>query len=144
MMVILMALQWLDNIMANPFHPATFPQAIRSSFVFNQREVALTLDLNWNIIHPVRQSFFCCTIVRLLAVRYSNSLSFSCTVIKPNLRKKVLFFLQTDKKRWKSKKLYNIVFLISNYLLRRILSKGNLFLKKVLTNQQKHQTKRKV
>ena len=58
MMVILMALQWLDNIMAIPFHPATFPQAIRSSFILIQTEVEQELDLNLNIIHPVRHKDF--------------------------------------------------------------------------------------
>ena len=58
MMVILMALQCLENTMTIQFHPTTFPQAIRSSFILIQAEVEQKLDLNLNIIHPVRHKDF--------------------------------------------------------------------------------------
>ena len=57
-MVILMALQCLDNIVELQFHPATFPQAIRSSFILIQTEVIQELDLNLNIIHLVKHKDF--------------------------------------------------------------------------------------
>ena len=58
MMVILIPLQYWENIVALQFHPATFPQAIRSSFILILTEVEQELDLNLNIIYPVRHKDF--------------------------------------------------------------------------------------
>ena len=47
-----------ENIVALQFLQVTFPQAIRSSFILIQTEVEQELDLNLNIIHPVRHKDF--------------------------------------------------------------------------------------
>ena len=47
-----------ENIVALQFLQVTFPQAIRSSFILIQAEVEQKLDLNLNIIHPVRHKDF--------------------------------------------------------------------------------------
>ena len=53
-MVILMAPRYWENIVGLQFHPTTFPQAIRSSFILKQMEKYENLDLNLNTIHSVK------------------------------------------------------------------------------------------